>query len=66
MKTGIDMPEALSQMDLNVEKLRNRAIPVSPPIIPPRSSSVPNDRCFGEGETHDLGFMTPNSTVTYK
>ena len=59
-----DKPEAPSQIRLNVIQLRNRAFPVSPPKIPPRSSFVVTDRLSGE-DNPDLGFMTTNATVTY-
>ena len=41
------------------------AIPVSPPIVSTRSSSVPLDRVT-EDETPDLEFRTERMTVTYK
>ena len=34
--------------------------------MPPKSSSVPIDKVSGEDENPNLGFMTPNYTVTYR
>ena len=41
-----------------------RTIPVSPPIVLPRSSSVPLDK-LADDELSDLGFMTPKMTVSH-
>ena len=39
---------------MNVRKLRNKAIPVSLPQIPPVLGSIPLDRLSEEDETHDM------------
>ena len=55
----------MSQTDLNVKQLRNRTIAVSLPRIPPKAKSVHIDKLLAENKTPNLGFMTPNNTVTY-
>ena len=47
----IGRPEASSQTRLIVKQLRNMAIPMSPPKIPPWLSSVPKDGLSGKDES---------------
>ena len=56
--TKIGEPETSLQLYAVVRQLRSRAIPLSHPQVPPRSSSVPLDRLSTEDKTYDLGFMT--------
>ena len=41
---NIGRPEGFSSNELNTRRLHTRAIPVPPPAVPPRSSSVPLER----------------------
>ena len=63
IKSNIGRPNRSPMTDLNARRLQTRAIPVSPPIVLPRPSSVPLDR-LTKYETPDCGFMILKMTVT--
>ena len=44
INVNIGTPEELLSNESNTRRLRTRAIPVSPPVVPPRSISPPLDR----------------------
>ena len=56
--------EATANTDLNLRQMRNTAIMVAPPFAL-KSHSVPYDRLTREDKTPDLGFITPNTIVTF-
>ena len=66
--TNIGKPEGFLSTELNIRRLKTSAMLISPPVVPPRSNSVPLDR-LTDNEALDLRFMTLNNncdTQAYK